>query len=44
MIIQTITLTDGKKLTNIITINIVDKTLFSSYALLMTPSTLVANV
>jgi len=44
VIIQTITLTDGKKLTNIITINIVDKTLFSSYALLMTPSTLVANV
>ena len=41
---QTITLSDGKKLTNIITINIIDKTLFASYALLMTPSALIANI
>lgn len=44
VITQTITLTDGKTLTNIITMNVTDKTLFASYALLMTPSTLIANV
>ncbi|MFA6256352.1 MAG: thrombospondin type 3 repeat-containing protein [Candidatus Absconditabacterales bacterium] len=44
VITQAITLTDGKKLTNIITINISDKTLLASYALLMTPSQLIANI
>ncbi len=44
VITQIITLTDGKKLTNIITMNITDTTLLASYALLMTPSTLIANI
>ncbi len=44
VITQTITLTDGKKLTNMLTMNITDKTLLSSYALLMKPSTLIANI
>ncbi|MCX6823734.1 MAG: thrombospondin type 3 repeat-containing protein [candidate division SR1 bacterium] len=44
VITQIITLTDGKKLTNMLTMNITDKTLLSSYALLMTPSTLIANI
>jgi len=43
-ITQTITLVDAKKITNIITINVQDKTLLASYALLMTPSTLIANI
>lgn len=41
---QTITLNDGGTLTNIITILITDKTLQSSYALLMTPSKLIADI
>ena len=44
VITQTITFTDGKKLTNMITINILDKTLLASYALLMVPSKLIANI
>ena len=44
VITQIITLTDGTKLTNMITINIIDKSLLNSYALLMTPSKLIANV
>jgi hypothetical protein len=44
VVIQKITLTDGKILTNNITINIVDKSQLASYALLITPSTLVANI
>ena len=44
VITQTILLTDGKTLINMITIYITDKTRLWSYALLMTPSTLIANV
>ena len=44
VVTQTITLIDGKVLTNILTINITDKSLLGSYALLMTPSALVANI
>lgn len=44
IITQTTTLTDGKAITNMITINITDKTLLGSYALLMIPSTLIANI
>lgn len=44
IVTQTITTKDGKKLTSIITINVVDKSLLWSYALLMTPSTLIANI
>lgn len=44
VVTQTITFTDGKKLTNIITINILDKTMFASYSLLMIPSKLIANI
>lgn len=44
IITQTITLIDWTKLTNIITINVIDKTLLASYALLMIPSKLIANV
>lgn len=43
VITQTITLTDGKKLVNSITMNIKDTTLLASYALLMTPSELIAD-
>jgi PKD repeat protein len=41
---QKITLNNGKKLLNIITINIVDSSSFWSYALVMTPSKLIANI
>ena len=44
VITQVITTIDGKKLTSIITMNIVDKSLLASYALMMTPSTLIANI
>lgn len=44
MITQTIKFTDGKELTNMITINVLDKTLLASYALLMIPSKLIANI
>lgn len=43
-ITQIITFADGKKLTNIITINVWDKSLLASYALVMTPSTLIAPI
>ncbi|MEI7918832.1 MAG: hypothetical protein WCH65_01075 [bacterium] len=41
---QTITLTNGKKLTNACTIYISDSTTLASYALVMKPSTLIANI
>ncbi len=44
VITQTINLIDGNILTNIITIIITDKTLQWSYALLMTPSKLIADI
>ncbi len=44
VITQTITLTDGKVLTNLITINVIDKTQLASYAMIMVPSTLIANI
>lgn len=44
VITQTITLTDGKKLTNMLTLNIIDKSVFASYALLMTPDTLITSI
>ncbi len=44
VITQTITCSDGTKLTNSITLYITDKTLATSYALLMIPSTLTANI
>lgn len=44
VITQIITLKDGKKITSIITMNVMDKTLLSSYALLMIPSTLIADI
>jgi len=44
IITQTITLTDNTKLMNAITINSIDKTLFSSYALVMIPSKLISNI
>jgi len=43
-ITQIITLKDGKKLTNMITMNIIDKSALASYALRMIPSTLIANI
>jgi len=44
VVTQTITLIDGKILTNILTINITDTSLLASYALLMTPSKLIAKI
>lgn len=44
IVTQTITLSDGKVVTNIITINVEDKTLLTSYALVMTPSSLLTNI
>jgi len=44
VITQTITFTDGETSTNMITINVIDKTLFSSYALLMIPSKLITKI
>ena len=44
IVTQTITLTNGKVITNMITINIVDKTRFASYALLMIPSKIITNI
>ena len=44
IITQIITTIDGKKLTNMLTINVGDKSLLWSYALLMVPSTLIADV
>lgn len=44
IITQTIKLNDGKILTNMITIQIIDKTRLWSYALLMIPSKLTANI
>ena len=44
VITQTITLIDGKKLTDIITISVSDKTLLASYALVMIPSALIVNI
>ncbi len=41
---QTITCTDGTTLTNIITLQVTDKTTLWSYALRMIPSTLIANI
>jgi len=41
---QTITLTNGKKVTNSITLYVSDKTRLTSYALVMKPSTLIANI
>ncbi|MCX6825326.1 MAG: PKD domain-containing protein [candidate division SR1 bacterium] len=44
VITENINLTDGEKITNMITINVGDKSLLASYALLMIPSTLIANI
>jgi hypothetical protein len=44
VVTQTITCTDGKIITSMITINTIDTTLFASYALLITPSSLIANI
>ena len=41
---QTINLKDGTKMTNILTIYITDKATLASYALLMIPSKLIANI
>jgi len=44
IITQTITFTDWSSITDIITINIKDKTLLASYALVMIPSSLVTSI
>ncbi|EKD25603.1 MAG: hypothetical protein ACD_80C00012G0019 [uncultured bacterium (gcode 4)] len=44
VITQTIHLINEKKMTNMITINVLDKSLLASYALLMIPSSLIANI
>jgi len=41
---QTIYLKDGKTITNMITIHVIDTTTLSSYALLLIPSKLIANI
>ena len=42
-VIQTIHFIDGTSLTNIITLYIIDKTLLSSYGLILTPDKLTSN-
>jgi hypothetical protein len=44
VVTQKITLIDGKELTNILTLNIRDISKQTSYALLMKPSKLIANI
>lgn len=44
IVTQTITLTDGKTMTNMLTLLVTDKSALASYALLMTPAKLIANI